>query len=121
MFVPKDNTTHPIGAQVQDDKNRYNGINSMYRRNEKPEESLLVGPGLNKGYNADPSDGFHSEYRPDYKSIDQLQVNPKTYEGRVVSGFKEHNVVYLKRWNIDYQIDIMKIILIDILKQQVHI
>ena len=89
MFVPKDNTTHPIGAQVQDDKNRYNGINSMYRRNEKPEESLLVGPGLNKGYNADPSDGFHSEYRPDYKSIDQLQVNPKkTYEGRVVSGFK---------------------------------
>jgi hypothetical protein len=63
------------------------------RANEKPFESIHVGPGLNNGYTATPSGGFQSDDRAFVlpKTVDELRVasNPKeTFGGRVISGQK---------------------------------
>ena len=41
---------------------------SMYRPDEKPIQSIHVGPGLDKGYCASGNDGFHNSYRVKYKN-----------------------------------------------------
>ena len=62
-----------------------------YKQNQLPFESIIVGPGLNKGYTAKPSGGFNPDSR-EYilpKNIDELRAesNPKiTYNGRVIPG-----------------------------------
>ena len=69
-----------------------NRINlTSYKRNEIPFEKLQVGPGVNKGFTAEPSGGFHPDVR-EYvmpRSIDELRPksNPQiTYKGRVIPG-----------------------------------
>jgi hypothetical protein len=57
------------------------------RNNELPFEQMQVGPGLNDGYTARPSGGFHNPLRVLPKTIDQLLVNPRVVkEGRVIRG-----------------------------------
>jgi len=57
------------------------------RNNELPFEQIQVGPGLNDGYTARPSGGFHNPLRILPKTIDQLLVNPRVAkEGRVIRG-----------------------------------
>jgi hypothetical protein len=62
------------------------------RKNERPFESIHVGPGLNKGYSSTPVGGFQQFEIQDYvkpKNVDELRLgsNPKeTYEGRVLPG-----------------------------------
>jgi hypothetical protein len=57
------------------------------RNNELPFEQIHVGHGLNDGYTARPSGGFHNPLRILPKTIDQLLVNPRTVkEGRVIRG-----------------------------------
>lgn len=57
------------------------------RNNELPFEQIHVGPGLNDGYTARPSGGFHNPLRILPKTIDQLLVNPRVVkEGRVIRG-----------------------------------
>jgi hypothetical protein len=57
------------------------------RNNELPFEQIHVGPGLNDGYTARPSGGFHNPLRVLPKTIDQLLVNPRVVtEGRVIRG-----------------------------------
>lgn len=73
-------------------ENRY--IPSNKRQGEKPIQDIRVGPGLNKGYTAQPSGGFTQANARDFimpKNVDQLRVltNPKkTYDGRIVAGLK---------------------------------
>mgnify|MGYP000959748376 CR=1 FL=1 len=60
---------------------------TQIRNNELPFEQIAVGPGLNDGYTARPSGGFHNPIRILPKTIDQLLVNPRVVkEGRVVRG-----------------------------------
>ena len=74
----------PIYTQRQD---AY--ITSKYKPFETPIESVTVGPGINKGYCAEGTDGFHSNYQPQYKTVDELRSkqNQKTsYQGKVIAG-----------------------------------
>lgn len=60
---------------------------TQIRNNELPFEQIHVGPGLNDGYTARPSGGFHNPLRILPKTIDQLLVNPRVVkEGRVIRG-----------------------------------
>ena len=61
--------------------------NLTYRNNEIPFEKTYVGRGLNDGYTATPSGGFHNDVRALPKNIDQLLVNPKqSYKNKIIKG-----------------------------------
>lgn len=82
------------GTQNSNDRmmDRYSA--SRYHQGTPLTDPVRVGPGLNKGYSAEPSGGFHQADAIKYAgqpSIDDLRVktNPKiSYEGRMVRGFK---------------------------------
>ena len=88
------NAPHPTknvglvhGSQLTRDLSQFN--QSMYKPDEKPVESINVGPGLDKGYCASGNNGFHNEYRVQHKTVDELRSssNPKkTYSSRIKSG-----------------------------------
>jgi hypothetical protein len=92
MFKPNGDLANVYGTSFNTDKHIDRFAPSRVRNNEKPFESIYVGPGLNKdGYGSQPYGGFHqieNEFmRP--KTVDDLRVltNPKeTYEGRIVQG-----------------------------------
>mgnify|MGYP001225817455 CR=1 FL=1 len=73
-------------------KDRYEA--SRYNQGVPITDPIIVGPGLNKGYTANPSGGFQQEDTLKYAqqpTVNELRTknNPKiTYEGRVVNGFK---------------------------------
>ena len=91
LFKPSDNKTTIWGQQntLERRKEYYNP--SMYRTDESPLEKTYVGPGLNQGYGAKPSGGFHPDNRDIMmpKTVDELRAitNPKlSYEGRTKHG-----------------------------------
>lgn len=94
FYDVKNNISNPYGMQSLDgfQKDRYHVSNK--RANEAPVEQIRVGPGLNKGYNSNPSGGFQQANTRDYvlpKHVDQLRVktNPKnSYGGRIIPGKK---------------------------------
>lgn len=81
------------GNQNADDYYKSRIEAPISRKNEFPVPSVIVGPGLNAGYNSKPTGGFQQDYREFEldKGVDELRVktNPKvTYSGRVVDGQK---------------------------------
>ena len=80
------------GTPNVEDRELERFIPSRKRQNELPFEQINVGKGLNKGFTAKPSGGFHDVDDRQYfmpKNVDQLRVanKPKlTYAGRVVTG-----------------------------------
>jgi len=84
MFAPTQQNLDQIIAPRELDRF---ATSTQIRHNELPFEQIQVGPGLNDGYTARPSGGFHNPLRVLPKTIDQLLVNPKvTKEGRVIRG-----------------------------------
>ena len=69
-------------------------VPSKMQDNVLPFEQQRVGPGLDKGYTADPSGGYNQDNSRQYiipKTVDELRVktNPKqTYQGRIIAGQK---------------------------------
>jgi len=94
LFVPQKNVTNVYGQGSLDGFMLDRYYVSNIRSNETPIEKVYVGPGLNKGYTADPSGGFQQADALDYaipKTTDEIRVktNPKiSYNGRIVSGQK---------------------------------
>jgi hypothetical protein len=92
LFKPCDNMTSTWGQQNTLEKRQEYYNPSMYRTSETSVEPTYVGPGLNKGYTAKPSGGFHQDNSRDFmmpKTVDELRAgtNPKlTYEGRTKHG-----------------------------------
>ncbi len=90
MFAPTPNLSNIYGdtAYINDrDMSKY--IPSLYRPNEAPTEPVRVGRGLNNGYTATPSGGFHETTRVREYTVDDMRAanKPKeTYAGRVVTG-----------------------------------
>tara|TARA_Y100000768_G_scaffold387791_1_gene380301 strand:+ start:948 stop:2915 length:1968 start_codon:yes stop_codon:yes gene_type:complete len=82
------------GTQNVSDKMRDRYSASNFKQGVPLIEPVRVGPGLNKGYNSQPSGGFQQNDALDYArqpTVDELRVatNPKmSYEGRIVRGFK---------------------------------
>lgn len=70
------------------DLSRYNPNNTGKKNNESPiGPAIQVGPGLNKGYTAEPSGGFNQTLRILPKTIEELRVDPVIEtEGRTTSG-----------------------------------
>jgi hypothetical protein len=94
MFKPTKNVTFVNGTpntsgQILD---RY--VPSIYRQNEVPIEAIHVGPGLNKGYSADPVGGFQQLDIQEFampKTTDEIRTlnDPKiSYDGRVTGPAK---------------------------------
>ena len=94
LFEPQKNMSNVYGKSSLDGfmLDRYHVSN--LRSNETPIEKVYVGPGLNKGYESNPSGGFQQENTLDYvrpKTTDEMRVktNPKmSYNGRIVAGEK---------------------------------
>lgn len=93
LFDPQANVDLPYGSApltLAYGKERF--IVSNKRNNEAPTEKIYVGPGLNKGYTAQPSGGFQQANKRDYilpKTVDELRVktNPKvTYYLPIIPG-----------------------------------
>ena len=73
----------PLDASVQTD--RY--ITSNFKQDVTPFQQIRVGPGISKTYDAKPRDGFQSWWRPKFRNVDELRVNPKNvYGGRLLPG-----------------------------------
>lgn len=95
MFEPtKEPTGNPFGFESTSDFMESRMVESRNRANERPMESIRVGPGLNQGYTHLPSGGFQQQAGEDYVQArmprtNDLRVanNPKlTYATAVVPG-----------------------------------
>ena len=84
------------GMQNQDDFYRERMVESRNKNNVVPIPQIRVGPGLNQGYDANPTGGYQQLDAQNiamsyYKDVDDLRVatNPKqTFEGRTIDGKK---------------------------------
>lgn len=87
FFEPVKNLSNVYGSHERRDMTRYNPTNTGKKHNESPIERTYVGPGLNKGYTAAPSGGFHDTLRILPKPITQLRVDPVLEtKGRIKAG-----------------------------------
>lgn len=90
LFAPVTGLTNIYGHHEQRDITRYNPNNTGKKHGELPFEQTRVGPGLNQGYTATPSGGYHQTLRIMPKSIEHLRVDPVLEsEGRIKAG-KSH-------------------------------
>jgi hypothetical protein len=92
LFSPTKDNIHGTRVASEDIYDRYEA--SRYKQGVPLTEPVRVGPGLNKGYTANPTGGFHDidnlQYARD-PTVDEMRVknNPKvSYEGRLIRGFK---------------------------------
>lgn len=90
LFDPNERKQDIYGNKYQSDYLRDRINEPRIRNNERPFESVKVGPGLDQGYSSAPTGGFQQFEVRDYampKTVDELRVggNPKlTYSGRIL-------------------------------------
>ncbi len=84
--IEKNPFTNGLPVQANRELDRYIPSNLGLKTNQLPFEQIKVPPGLNKDPNNLKSNiGFHDPYRPQFKTTNELRVNPKSnYKGRVV-------------------------------------
>ena len=92
MFCPSKNVSHVFGTPNQLENKRERYVPSNMRTSETPIKKVMVGPGINCGYDWKPSGGLNQDKVREVmlpKTVDQLRTvnNPKlTYNGRIISG-----------------------------------
>ena len=92
LFKPVKNLTNINGSSIYNDKDRYEPAANTIKNNEKPIESIRVGPGLGLNYFDGPKGGYQQFDARKYelpKNVDQLRTEnnqKKTYEGRIIKG-----------------------------------
>lgn len=83
------------GKQQQDVmRQRTSNAVSRLMTSQRPIEPVYVGPGISQRYDASPSEGKHSVYRPQFGNVDDLRIKSKprlVTEGRTVDGQKGSN------------------------------
>ena len=94
FFDKKTDVNNPYGARNMNDFYQDRIVAPRVMNNVTPIPKIYVGPGINKGYSAEPTGGFQ---QTDYldcimpKSVDELRVktNPKvSYAARTLDGVK---------------------------------
>jgi len=76
-----------FGNQVQENRQLERYWTSNKKTNEKPFEQIKVSPGVGLNPLQRGKHGFHDPYRPKYKNVDELRVQPKvSYKGRILKG-----------------------------------
>uniref|UniRef100_A0A6C0BEJ7 DUF5899 domain-containing protein n=1 Tax=viral metagenome TaxID=1070528 RepID=A0A6C0BEJ7_9ZZZZ len=94
FFDHTKDASNPYGLQNMNDFYQDRIIAPKAQNNVTPIPKVYVGPGLNRGYSADPTGGFQQFDARDYalpKSVDDLRVKNKpkvTYEARTLDGVK---------------------------------
>lgn len=94
FFDKSKDVSNPYGMQNMNDFYQDRIVAPRVMNNVTPVPKIYVGPGINKGYTAEPSGGFHqTDYRDCIlpKTVDDLRVatNPKvSYEARTLDGMK---------------------------------
>jgi len=87
LFPPVANLTNVYGSHETRDLSRYFPNNHGKKNNELPFEQIQVGPGLNQGFKARASGGYHDQIRILPKSNEELYVNPKSEnKGKIIYG-----------------------------------
>lgn len=84
-FFPLQRNPYVNGLPVQKNRELDRYVPALDKNNVLPFEQIRVAPGLNKEMK-DPNSniGFHDTYRPKYKTVNELRINPKlSYRGRV--------------------------------------
>jgi len=87
FFAPTTGMTNIYGHHEKRELDRYKPNNTGKKNNELPFNQVRVGSGLNGGFTAAPSGGFHDPTRILPKRNDQLYVNPKSeMKGKINHG-----------------------------------
>ena len=92
FFAPQKGVTNVCGMKQKSDFYTDRIVLPIARNNDFPIAQVRVGPGLGKGYTANPTGGFQQASLPDlikYKTVDDLRVTtrPRTVnEGRITAG-----------------------------------
>lgn len=92
LFGVQENIQNVFGNTSQTDYYKDRIVAPRLRNNEKPFESLQVGPGLGNGFSASPTGGYQQYETREYampKNVDELRKgsNPKeSYEARILPG-----------------------------------
>jgi hypothetical protein len=91
LFNPQVGNSNIYGSPNFTDFYESRVIPSRFKNNEKLHQEIRVTPGLNLGYTEVSKQGFHDDFRPLPKTVDDLRVatNPKTsYEPSIIAGLK---------------------------------
>jgi len=85
-FFPLERNPFVNGLPVQKNRELDRYIPALDKNNVLPFEQIRVAPGLNQDPSVTTSSiGFHDTYRPKFKTVNELRVNPKnTYLGRII-------------------------------------
>jgi len=87
LFAPTTGISNIYGNVEKRDMSRYIPSVLGKKNNELPFEQEIVGPGLNKGFTATPSGGFHDTLRIMPKPTEDLRIDPIfEQEGRINPG-----------------------------------
>ena len=92
LFEKTKNLTNIYGSSIYNDKDRYETAVNNIKNNEKPIESIQVGPGIGLNYNDGPRGGYQQFDVRKYalpKNVDELRTkdNKKiSYTGRIIQG-----------------------------------
>jgi hypothetical protein len=80
LFNPIVGLTNIYGNRNINEEVQWRYQPSRERRNEKPFQPTKVTPGMNLGHNEVGRHGFHDQYRPELRTIDDLRTanNPQT-------------------------------------------
>jgi hypothetical protein len=87
MFKPVKQNIY--GQPVSKDRQ----LNRLHVSNKKPNqlpfEQVKVQSGIETKVGGKAKHGFHDDFRPKYKTVDELRIKPKiSYKGRIVKGLK---------------------------------
>jgi hypothetical protein len=92
LFAQTKNLSNIYGSSIYNDKDRYEPAVNNIKNNEKPIESIQVGPGLGLNYNDKPQGGYQQFDARKYelpKNVNELRTknNQKiSYQGRIIPG-----------------------------------
>ena len=87
MFQPVKQNIH--GQPVSKDRQLNRFHVSDKKPNQLPFAQVKVQPGVETKIGGKAKHGFHDDFRPKYKTVDELRIKPKTsYKGRIVKGLK---------------------------------
>lgn len=87
MFKPSPNLGNVFGTHEKRDLSRYLASATGKKHNALPFEQIRVGPGMNDGYTAQPSGGYHNSLQIRPKRTDELFINTNfEREGRINHG-----------------------------------
>jgi len=87
MFQPVKQNIH--GQPVSKDRQLNRFHVSDKKPNQLPFAQVKVQPGVETKIGDKAKHGFHDDFRPKYKTVDELRIKPKiSYKGRIVKGIK---------------------------------